>query len=113
MIRPKGINMRLVFNFQVSPGQCHVCGSSKSGKIIDTDRDDLSRVKRYHVYLCELCVTAAYKMLEPTKTLVEATKIAELEGENVALTDEVLRLRTERDAWDTRIAQALVTNADA
>lgn len=105
--------MRLVFGYQISPGQCHVCGSSSSGKIIDTDRDDLSRVKRYHVYLCELCVTAAYKMLEPSKVFVEATKIAELEGENVSLTDEVLRLRTERDAWDTRLAQALAVNADA
>lgn len=99
--------MNLTFNYQIAPGCCHICRSSASGKIIDTRREDSEVIKRNVVYLCELCVTAAYKMLDPSKVLIEAVKLAALEGENTALTDEVLRLRAERDAWDARIAQAI------
>lgn len=99
--------MDLIYSYRLAPGCCHVCRSATAGKIIDTHREDTEVIKRNVVYLCELCVTAAYKMLEPTKVLIEAVKLAALEGENTALTDEVLRLRAERDAWDARIALAI------
>lgn len=99
--------MDLIHSYRLAPGCCHVCRSAQPGKIIDTHREDGEQIKRNVVYVCELCVSAMYKMLEPSKVLVEAVKLAELEGENTALTDEVLRLRAERDAWDARIAQAV------
>jgi len=105
--------MQLAYNYNVSPGCCFSCRSATPGKIIDLNREDPASIKRNNVYLCSLCTTAAYKMLEPSQVLVESAKLAELEGEIVALTDEILRLRVERDAWDARIAQAVAANVDA
>lgn len=111
--------MRLTYGFQINPGCCHVCRSSYATagggpvKVIDTDRDDLGQVKRYHVYLCENCVTAAYQMLDSTKELIGKQELADLRGENIALTNEVARLMDERDKTETMIARAVISGAVA
>ena len=105
--------MMLVYNYQLSPGCCHCCRGSGAKKIIDTRREDPGVIMRANVYICDLCVTSMYQMLEPSKVLIESAKLAEMEGHLTAQADELLRMRAERDAWDTRIAQAITANADA
>lgn len=108
--------MKLTYGYQVNPGHCHVCGNSHATlngvpqKVIDTDRDDPSTVKRYHIYLCGDCVTAAYQMLDSTKEFIDKQALADLRGENVALTNEISRLMADAEAMDTRIAKAIVTS---
>lgn len=108
--------MHLSYGYQVAPGHCHVCGSSGTTlngaptKVIDTDRDDPSAVKRYHVYLCADCVTAAFSMLDSTKELIGKQELADLRGENTALTNEISRLMADAEAMDTRIAKAIITS---
>lgn len=111
--------MKLTYGYQVAPGHCHVCGSSGATlngappKVIDTDRDDPSTVKRYHIYLCGDCVTAAFVMLDSTSELIGKQALADLRGENVALTNEVARLMDERDRTETMIARAVISGAVA
>lgn len=82
-------------------------------KIIDLKREDPGVIKRNAVYLCELCVTAAYQMLDPDTVLIGKQRLADLEGENTALTNEVTRLIDEATALDMRIASALRSTSDA
>lgn len=109
--------MRLSYGYQVAPGHCHVCGNSgatlngQPQRVIDTDRDDPSTIKRYHIYLCADCVTAAFQMLDSTKELIDKQALADLRGENTALTNEVARLMDERDRTETMIARAVISGA--
>lgn len=108
--------MKLTYGYQVAPGHCHVCGSSHATlngqpqPVIDTDRDDPSTVKRYHIYLCADCVTAMFQLLDSSKELIDKQQLADLRGENVALTNEISRLMADAEAMDTRIAKAIITS---
>ena len=100
--------MQLTYGFQVHPGHCHVCHTSQQGmKVIDTSADDLAQVRRYRVYVCEQCVRAMAKLVDPTKVVMEQEAVDNLVGENTALTNEVARLIAEAAALDTRLAKAM------
>ena len=105
--------MNLTSTYQCHPGHCFCCGNSTSGKILDLAGDDLSQVRRFHVYLCETCVTAAFMMLDSSKVLIDKQKLADLEGENTALSNEVSRLLDEATAMDVRLAKAMRAEVDA
>lgn len=105
--------MHITSQYLIHPGHCLTCGSSTPGKIIDCDSDHHGHVRRFHVYLCEACVLAAYKMLEPSKVLIETVDLARKEGEITSLTTEVLKLRAEQEAWDRRLAALVKDGADA
>jgi hypothetical protein len=105
--------MNVVHGYQVAPGRCHICASSEARPTIDTSADDLGHVRRWRVYICDLCVAAMFAQLHPTKAVIEKQKLADLEGELTAVSNEVTRLIDERAAWDTRLAAALRADVDA
>ena len=107
--------MRVVHGFAVAPGCCFHCRRSGGAanmvlRAIDFERDqDISeKFKRNHIYVCEDCVTDAFQRLDSSKAFIDKGVLATLEGENVSLTNEVLRLRDEREALDSMIAKAVI-----
>ena len=94
--------MELLYNYQIAPGCCHRCRTTKSGKIIDLRREDPDKVLRQAVYLCEDCTTAAYMLLNTPLVLVDRQVLADKDGEITALANEITRLMDEAAAMDAR-----------
>lgn len=107
--------MQLASSYRLAPGCCFSCRGAGSKKIVDFNRDELVGAQGYRsaVYLCDLCITAAYQMLDPDTVLIGKQKLADLLGENTALTNEVTRLIDEATALDVRLASALRSTSDA
>lgn len=105
--------MQLLTEYKFPPGCCFSCRMARPGKVVLLQQQDPNTIKRNMVYLCWQCVTAMWDMLEPDKVLVPKQKIADLEGENIALTNEVTRLIDEATSWEIKLAQALRSTADA
>ena len=106
--------MHRTIGYQLHPGMCMACGSADGTRqVIDFDCDDWGHAKRYHVYACAACIKAAYDMLDDDKVFVDKVELARLRDEVAALTSEVLRMRTEAEAWDQRIALIVKDTADA
>lgn len=89
--------MDVVQGFKLPPGCCHVCrGAGGSKWVIDTRREDAGELKRIQVYICEDCVIAMAKMLEPHLLWVLASKeLMAMLAEESAESD-LLRERAER-----------------
>jgi len=101
--------MELLYNYQIAPGCCHRCRTTKPGKIIDLRREDPAQVLRQAVYLCEDCITAAYMLLNTPLVLVDRQVLADKDGEITALANEITRLMDEAAAMDARLVRAIAS----
>ena len=82
--------MDAVIGFRIAPSQCHTCRTSNTQTwAIDTRLEDPGVVVRRNVYICEHCVAAMAKMLEPHTGWVVVSK------ERASQLDQVV---AERDA---------------
>lgn len=95
--------MRLTHGYQINPGCCFACRSSKTEPVIDMERDDPAVIRRSHVYICQGCIIAAYDLLDHDKAFVPKDTLIEKERQITALTDECARLTQEADIINARL----------
>lgn len=95
--------MRLTHGYQINPGCCFSCRSSKTEPVIDMERDDPAVVRRSHVYICQSCIVAAFDLLDITKVFVPKDTLIEKDRQIGALTDECARLTQEADIINARL----------
>jgi len=83
--------------YRVAPAQCYCCGSGDQTRVTLDIGDHPGVVRRFRVYLCDLCVTAAAK------------KVADYRG-IPWLSDpearELLALATQTSDWQARAEAA-------
>lgn len=59
--------MDVTVGYQIAPAQCFCCGSGDQTRVVlDTGEHPLA-IKRFRIYLCELCVNAAAKRVADYK----------------------------------------------
>ena len=89
--------MDVTVGYRVAPAQCYCCGSGDQTRVTLDIGDHPGVVRRFRVYLCDLCVTAAAKKVSDAKGL---PWLSESE------TRELLALAMQTSDWQARAEAA-------